>query len=101
MSKKNIEKYLLDLYKIGFPIISEEEIRKIPNLSHTKTVYEDWPSNDYGDSVELYISEGNGNATRYFLRHHNRDWFGGWSFNDTFTWVELSKKDYSALYSFK
>lgn len=42
MSNENVKRHLLELYKIGFLIIPEEDIRKkIPNLLHTKTIYED------------------------------------------------------------
>ena len=78
-------------------LVPEEEIKTLP-LTEVTNIYSDWFSNDMGVDFDLYLSScEDGAAPRYFLRSFDRDWYGGFSTNDTTEWYEITKEAYTAL----
>ena len=72
----------------------------INTLTHVKTIYDHWPSNDMGDTVDIY-TDGRSVAPRFFLRHFERDWDGGWTSDDTEYWFEISEQEFEELYKYR
>ena len=80
--------------------LSEEDIKKVNQLTFVKEVYRCWESNDEGEDFKLYKGfTADGITPRYFLKHFYREWFGGWTSEDTTNWYEISEEEYLRLYN--
>ena len=78
--------------------IPREDMNNVANLKSFKEIYSCWESNDYGEDFTLYTGyDTDGVTPRYFVYHFVRDWFGGWSYDETRRWYEISEKDYLML----
>jgi len=78
--------------------ISEEEMKNVVNLTYKLDIYNNWPSNDMGDDFCIYTGfSEDGETPRYFIKHFNRDWFGGWTYEETTVWYEITEHDYATL----
>ena len=81
--------------------ISKEDIANIAELTSVKEIYSCWESNDEGEDLTLYTGLAiDGVSPRYFLKHFKRDWYGGWSYDETTTWYEIAEQDYLQLWNF-
>ena len=96
---KMLRDYCFELFKRNSEI-TEDELFKTINAKHIAEVYSFWEGDDEGDSFDLYTSVSPEN-TRYYLRHFNREWYGGWTRNEKSKWIELSPEDISALRKLK
>lgn len=80
---------------------SAEDIASIVELTIVKKIYSYWESNDDGEDLTLYTGFAvDGVMRRYFIQHLTRDWYGGWTYDDTTTWYEISEQDYLYLCTF-
>ena len=78
--------------------LSKEDIASIVELTSVKEIYSCWESNDDGEDLTLYTGlTADGVMRRYFIKHFTRDWYGGWSYDETTTWYEISEQDYLHL----
>lgn len=93
---------IADIYnKLSRPLQPLEKNNiAINTLTHVKTIYDHWPSNDMGDTVDIY-TDGRSVAPRFFLRHFERDWDGGWTSDDTEYWFEISEQEFEELYKYR
>ena len=81
------------------PRLSEEDVKNIVECTFVKEIYSCWESNDYGDDFDLYMGLSLDQVSpRYFLKHFSRNWNGGWTYDETTIWYELSLQDYLELY---
>ena len=81
--------------------LSEEDVKNIVECTLVKEIYSCWESNDFGEDFALYTGFADDGVThRYFLKHFERDWYGGWSYDDKFDWYEISEKDFLLLSQF-
>ena len=80
------------------PQLSEEDVKSIVECTFVKEIYSCWESNDEGDNFDLYKGLSLDRITpRYFLKHFCREWYGGWTHDETTTWYELSQQEYLKL----
>lgn len=84
------------------PRLSEEDVKNIKQCTFVKEIYSCWETNDYGDDFDLYTGLSLDDVTpRYFLKHFSRDWYGGWTYDETTVWYELSRQEYLMLHQNK
>ena len=92
---------LFSLLKNPATELDEEQIKNIPSLTCIKDIYRYWGLDIDTESLTLYTGlDADGFTTRYFVNHFNRDWYGGYTYNETTIWYEISEEDYLNLYDF-
>lgn len=102
MSIVSLENYLLDLYTNKSLRVSQEELSNVVNLTFVMQVYSKWESNYDGEDYNLYTGfQANASTQRYFLERFSRDWYGGWTYDESTIWIELSAHDYNILCNIK
>ncbi len=75
--------------------LSENDMENVLKLTFVKEVYSCWESNDEGEDFDLYTGlAADGVTPRYFLKHFSRDWYGGWTHDETRKWYEISEQEY-------
>ncbi len=80
------------------PRLPKEELENVTKFTFVKRIDSRWKSNDEGRSLDLYIGFAEDGVTpRYFLKYFCREWWGGWSYDETTTWYELSRQEYLKL----
>ena len=80
--------------------LSKEDMANVAELTSVKEIYSCWESNDDGEDLALYTGLAvDGVTQRYFIMHFKRDWYGGWSYDETTIWYEISKEDYLYLFT--
>lgn len=79
--------------------VPKEALANIINLTFTKEIYRCWKSNDEGEEFSIYTgTDADGVTPRYFLKHFERVWWGGWTSEDKTIWYEITKQEYLKLY---